>query len=184
MLENLIAHHCGPALAGIKPANIAACYKSRIPDIHAEIEKLNNQLNCKSIYIEILCECEKRVLIMVYRKNLLEQQLNNPEMNKFLASYGYPKSGTVNTYIDFLKKRLKKIMDFPHEIGVFLGYPLHDIYGFINHPDEGCLLIGEWKVYENAEAAKKLFSKYKACRKALVKRISSGLTLAQIFCAA
>ena len=28
------------------------------------------------------------------------------------------------------------------------GYPLHDIYGFINHKHQGCLLTGEWKVYE------------------------------------
>ena len=146
MLEHMIAHHCGPALAGIKPANIVALYKSQIPDVYEKIEKLNSELNCKDIYIEIICECEKRVLTMVYRKKILENQLSDAKMKKFLASFGYPKAGKTSEYIEFLKMRMKD-SGFPHEIGVFLGYPLHDIYGFINHPDEGCLLTGEWKVY-------------------------------------
>lgn len=44
----------------------------------------------------------------------------------------------------------------------FLGYPLRDIYAFINHRDEGCLLIEEWKVYHNAGEAEKLFRRFKA----------------------
>ena len=75
MLDNFIAYHCGPALAGIKPANIVSCQKSRIPEIHAELETMNQQLNFKDIYLEILWECEKRVLIMVYRKKLLQALL-------------------------------------------------------------------------------------------------------------
>lgn len=68
MIENIIAYHCGPALAGIKPSNIVACYKDKLPDVHESIIRLNLQLNHKDIYIEALCECEKRVLIMVYRR--------------------------------------------------------------------------------------------------------------------
>ena len=184
MLENIIAYHCGPALAGIKPANIASCYKAKIPNIYSEINRLNNQLNCKDIYIEILCNCEKRVLIMVYRKKVLEKHLQNPEIINFLNDFGYSSAFGTQKYINHLKSRISKCSVFPHEIGVFLGYPLHDVYGFINHRDDGCILIGEWKVYEDAEGAKKLFSRYKACRSALVKRIEKGFSLAQIFCAA
>lgn len=183
MLETLIAYHCGPALAGIKPANIAACQKTHIPNIHAEIKKLNGQLNCKDIYLEVVCECEKRVLVMVYRKKVLEKHLQEQANRAFLAQFGYLETDSIADCIAHLKERL--VYDtFPHEIGVFLGYPLHDIYGFIHHRDDGCLLIGEWKVYQNPEAAKKLFGRYRACRKALVKKVIDGRTLAQIFCAA
>ena len=53
----------GEALAGIKPANIAACHKSKYPDLYGEFDKLNSELNHKDIYIEILCECERRALV-------------------------------------------------------------------------------------------------------------------------
>ena len=183
MLERIIAYHCGPALAGIKPANIVSCRKSRIPDVHKEIERLNVELNKKDIYLDVICECDKRVLVMAYRKDVLEKHLQNPEIKEFLADFGYPRFGTVAEYLDLLRIMINK-GGFPHEIGVFLGYPLHDIYGFINHRDEGCLLIGEWRVYKDAENAKKLFLRYKACKNAVLKRVTSGHTLAQIFCAA
>ncbi len=184
MLEALLAYHCAPAFAGIKPANIAACRKSEFPDLHNDIEKLNNQLNCRDIYIEILCECKRRALVIVYRKGVLGKHLQGYNNRAFLSCYGYPEDGSLADYMNILKERLS-CDRFPHEIGVFLGYPLHDIYCFINHRDEGCLLIGEWKVYHNACEAKKLFSRFKSCRKALVRLITERKkSLAEIFCAA
>lgn len=184
MLERLLAYHCAPALAGIKPANIASCRKSRFGNLHSDINKLNNQLNKKDIYIEILCESDNRALIIVYRRSVLEHHLKSHNNKAFLSCYGYSENSTLADYLDMLRERLD-CDNFPHEIGVFLGYPLHDIYCFINHRDEGCLLIGEWKVYHNVEEAEKKFSRFKSCRKTLLKRITEqGKTLAQIFCAA
>lgn len=178
MIERLIAAHCAPALAGIKPSNIASCPKEK--GIHEEIEKLNMQLNDKDIYAEIICECEKRVLIMVYRRKIMKSHLKTVQNREFLLNYGYGKAENISEYLNILKKRLKE-NEFPHEIGVFLGYPLHDIDCFINHRDEGCILTGEWKVYHNKEEAEKMFRRFKSCRKALIKKISDGTGLAQIF---
>lgn len=181
-MENLIAYYCGPALAGIKPANIVACDKNKFSDINAEVEKLNSQLNCKDIFFKVLCEGERKNLLIVYRSKVLEKYLVNEEIYTFLRSYGYPAEVTIDGYINYLASRLKE-NDFPHEIGAFLGYPLHDILGFINHKNEGCLLVGEWKVYKNADEAQKLFKRFLACRKAIAKRMAMGQTLAQVFCA-
>lgn len=183
-MEKIIAYHCAPALAGIKPSNLVSIFKDRVSDIHSEIEKLNRQLNCKDIYIEAIHECPSRVLAIVYRKKVLERHLKETVSAAFLKSFGYAEGGITEDYIGYLKYRLLNSSEFPHEIGIFLGYPINDIYGFINHRNEGCLLCGEWRVYENAEKAQKLFLRYRACRKAVLKRVASGYTLAQIFCAA
>lgn len=183
MLERLIAHYCGPALAGIKPANIVSCDKRRMPHVHTQLECLRTELGDKGICIDILCQCEKRVLVMVYRESVLSAHLKKKEMADFLSGYGYGDLTTAAEYIEILKSRMKHD-DFPHEIGVFLGYPLHDIQGFINHRDNGCLLIGEWKVYKDAESAEKLFRRYKVCRAAIVRRLERGHSLSRIFCAA
>lgn len=180
-MEKIIAYHCAPALAGIKPANIVTCYKNKIKDINGKTEKLNVELNGKDIYIEPLCECERKVLLMVYRKKEMEKTLKDEGIRAFLTECGYPKSGTVAEYIAVLKHKLKG-KDFSHEIGAFLGYPLHDIYGFMYHKDEGCLLCGEWKVYKNAEEAKRLFERFDKCRRAVFERVAKGKTLAQMFC--
>ncbi len=181
MLEKIIAYHCAPALAGIKTANIVACYKDKTPNIQTEINRLNTEMNMKDIYFEILCECDKRALVMVYRKEKLRQYLQRDEVAVFLKSVGYPQEFSLKAYIDVLKKRLKN-ESFPHEIGAFLGYPLCDIYGFINH--EPCLFSGYWKVYHNEQKTRELFTRYRICRNAVLKRLTNGRTLAQIFCAA
>lgn len=184
MIENIIAYHCGPALAGIKPSNIVACCKDKVPDVYESIKQLNMQLNHKDIYIEILCECQKRVLIMVYRRKKLCEHLSRNEIRDFLNSFGYDSDAQLCDKILMLKERIANNESFPHEIGAFLGYPLHDIYGFINHRNDGCLLTADWKVYEDEDGAKKLFARYNKCRRALLAQLKGGKTLAQIFCAA
>ena len=44
---------------------------------------------------------------------------------------------------------LQKEQLFPHEIGVFLGYPPEDVKAFIKQNGKGAVLCGYWKVYSN-----------------------------------
>ncbi len=182
MLEKLIAYYCGPSLAGIKPSNIVSVNKEKYKNIHKDIKKLNEALNQKDIYIMPLCECKKRVLVIVYRKKVLENHLKNEQIREFLSNYGYDNLSSVEEYLSFLKSRLS-FESFPHEIGVFLGYPLQDVYGYINNPAGKCLLVGEWKVYADAENAKKLFCRYNNCRRGIIKRMKKGHSLEKIFVA-
>lgn len=183
MIEKSIGYHCGPALAGIKPSNLIALYKDKCPNASEEIKRLNNELNHKDIYIEILCECNSRFLVLVYRKKVLEANIQKEDIKPLLHSFGYAQNLELSSCIDKLKTRILG-SSFPHEIGAFLGYPAKDINGFIDNKGDKCLYVGEWKVYDNVEFAKKLFQRYKVCRNAIVRRIENGDTLAKIFCAA
>ena len=180
-MERIIAYHCAPALAGIKPANIVSVYKNKVKDVHQKLDTLNKELNPKGIYLDSLCECDKKVLVIVYRKKILEKALEDSEIKSFLISMGYPEEGGVEEYLEILKKHLKR-KEFSHEIGAFLGYPINDIYAFMYHKNKGCLLSGEWKVYENADAAKKLFHRFDRCRQAVCEKVAGGKTLEQMFC--
>lgn len=182
MIEHIIGYHCGPALAGIKPSNIVSLKKYQIADIHTKLDKLNEELNGKDIYFETLCECERCILVMVYRKKQIMQYLERTEIAAFLEKMGYPRGGDIKGKLEYLKARID-YKNFPHEIGAFLGYPIHDIYGFMNNKKSGCIMTGEWRVYKNPEEAQKLFERYKSCRKAILKRINGGKTLAEMFAA-
>lgn len=184
MLDNILAKHCAPALAGIKPSNIVSCFKEENSNITQDVKELNEKLNQKDIYIEVLCECPKRFLLIVYRKKKLTEHLQNKDVKEFLHSYGYDYGYSLQDYLKQLSERIKCNEDFPHEIGAFLGYPLKDVYGFIEFKGKDCLYIGEWKVYSDLENAKKTFCRYKNCKKALVERVEKGQSLEQIFQAA
>ena len=184
MLEQLIAYHGGPALAGIKPANIVSVSAEKYPALESDVKRLNSELNPSGIYFEILCRCRRNFLLMVYRKSKLEKYLSLPEIEGFLADSGYPSGTTLNGYMDILKNRIKDNTEFPHEIGAFLGYPIEDIEGFIYHKNEGCIYTGYWRVYENAEPKIRLFERYDICRKNILQRVCGGKALADIFRAA
>lgn len=78
----------------------------------------------------MLRESESGALVYVARFSMLQRDLNLPGVADFLKEYGY-ESADVYSAIERLKSRLAVGDGFPHEIGVFLGYPLEDVKGFI-----------------------------------------------------
>ena len=69
---------------------------------------------------------------------------------------------------------LAKAEGFPHEIGVFLDYPLEDVVGFIENAGQNYKCSGCWKVYCNECETRKLFAKYKKCREVYRRLWSQG----------
>ena len=181
MLERDIAFHCGPALAGIKSANLFCADIKKYPFIYDGIKQLNKRLNCCGIFFLILSENKGRVQILAYRREKLEKYLTDKNILDFLHSQGYPEEFSLDNYLNILKSRISDYCEFPHEIGAFLGYPIEDIYGFINHPKEGCLYCGYWKVYDDAEAKRELFKRFDICRNCIVNRVEMGIGLDDLF---
>ena len=68
--------------------------------------------------------------------------------------------------------------EFPHEVGLFLSYPPEDVKGFLEH--KPCKCVGCWKVYENEEADKKTFAKYKACTRVYCRQLASGIDIERL----
>ena len=82
-----------------------------------------------------------------------------------------------------LIRRLRENDEFPHEIGLFLGYPIEDVVGFIRYAGKGCKLSGLWKVYGDAEAASRLFDRLSRVCHAVTRRVDKGETLLEVFAA-
>lgn len=75
---------------------------------------------------------------------------------------------------------LKSSKDFPHEIGLFLGYPYEDVKGFIDNKGECSKCIGCWKVYGDVSRAEDTFDRYKRCTSDYVSRFKEGMTLEEL----
>ena len=68
---------------------------------------------------------------MLYNKILLEHQLQKKKNFEILEKYGYHESSTLEERLHLLSRRIESSEQFPHEIGVFLGYPADDILGLL-----------------------------------------------------
>ncbi len=98
-----------------------------------------------------------------------------PEVRKFLRSLGYDVSAGYDGLLRQLGLRLRGCQDFPHEIGVFLGYPLEDVRGFIANQGRNYTCCGCWKSYGDPAEAHRRFSSYRACTAAFQRRYAGGI---------
>lgn len=76
-----------------------------------------------------------------------------------------------------LRRRLAEGGEFPHEIGLFLGYPPEDVDGFIKNKACGFKCVGCWKVYGDREKAEKTFSRFRKCTEVYYDQWSKGKTI-------
>lgn len=162
MSEELIVKHCAPTLAGLKVGNMfTSDYKDRSEVINY-ITRINKQLVPKGLRMIPLRYSEERVLIYLYRPKRLKYIFNEEMTKEILDEYGYCHLN-INLCIRRLCDRIALKKDFPHEVGLFLGYPAEDVLGFINNKAQKEKCVGCWKVYGDVEKAKKTFQKYKKC---------------------
>lgn len=183
MVEKKMIEHCAPALAGLKTANMFNYKFSSINTLLEELHEINRKLNRKGVFAEVLKIKESRALIYVYRKKRLEADLQKEGVEKLLRQYGY-QNCELEYCLTQLKKRLAEYDCFPHEIGVFLDYPLADVIGFIEHGGKNCKCCGVWKVYSNECETQALFARYKKCTEVYLKVFAKGRTLTQLTVAA
>lgn len=168
----LLANQCAPVLADVKPSNLLILTKEE-EQIFLETELP------EGVYGLRLYRGEKKSTWFLYRKDFLEAVLIWPQAMEFLQAYGYQAvDSTLEEKLVRLAERFtgykESKMDFPHEMGVFLGYPLHDVKGFIEHRGQNYICSGYWKVYRNEKKAKKTFLLYQTVRDAVLEMISLG----------
>lgn len=162
MSEQMLIRYCSPTLAGIKTGNIFTCPYTEQSEVKEYIRSWNCRLKHKGLRFLPLRYSGRRALIYVYRPSRLNRDLQNQLANALLSKRGYP-CLTPERRILHLIERLKESEEFPHEIGLFLGYPPEDVCGFIENKPGSCKCTGLWKVYGDAEKAQRTFDKYKKC---------------------
>ena len=137
----------------------------------------------KGVRVRLLRECEKGALIYVYRPTMLEKRLARGEVRSFLEKRGYA-GLTMDECIDALARRVHCGEEFPHEIGVFLDYPLEDVVGYIENRGDRALCAGCWKAYSNADEARRRFALYRKCREVYLRCYRKGFGVARLTVAA
>ncbi len=171
-----LAIHCAPILKGSKVANILTVTKE-------EFTTIGNLLEGTGISFCFLKTRGEKAILYLYRKKELETYLALDEIEDFLKEYDY-KKGTVNSKLRRLSERIclyrSGKAEFPHEIGIFLGYPLMDVIGFIKNEGKNYVYCGYWKVYHNVQGTSRLFLRYDREREQVLNEISLGKSIREI----
>lgn len=175
LFESKLVCFCTPTLLKIKSGNIFNI-DYNFNELNECLEYYNQICNKKGIYLDIIYESNKSKMIYVYQKEKIENLLTNQKIRNILNQYNYPLY-TIDDILNWLKVRMNG-NKFPHEIGLFLGYPLNDVHSFINGANH--IYIGYWKVYSHLNSALNTFEKYNKCTQEIKRRFYQGERIIQI----
>lgn len=173
MSESYVVRHCAPTLAGLKTGSIFVCPYTSRETLLESLRQMNRRLGGKGLRLLPLRFSENRALVYVYRPAKLRSDLEDATASAILSRQGYC-TGSCEKCVGQLARKLRSQKEFPHEIGLFLGYPPEDVQGFMELGPDCCKCTGCWKVYGDAEAAQKKFSQYKKCTRIYCQQWEKG----------
>jgi hypothetical protein len=174
--EMQMAMQCAPLITGLKISNLLNIRREDFMSMHEMVK--HSQF---SRYL--LFETEEKIAVLLFHRDSLESYLEKQQVREMLTQAGY-----VNLSLGCVLKefsiRYREYMetknDFPHEMGLLLGYPTEDVEGFITHHGDDCLCVGYWKVYANKERKLKLFEGFEKARESLIQLLSYGVSMGDI----
>lgn len=175
-LASYLALESAEVIAGVKPANLISIpnrthscgsnpyiYWKRWGGEVAEAAQLETYT---------LKDRGNSVLVLLYRADALAELLATSSVRTMLRRAGY--SGQMD--IPELLATLAHRMDsgaFPHEIGIFLGYPLKDVAGFMGLARIPFTCQGPWKIYGDPSASLKLAETFRWCRRQMAEDLAN-----------
>ena len=176
MSEDKMIRHCSPTLRGIKTGSIfSAEYESR-EAFEQDVIRANKMFRNTRIRFCALKYINGKGTIYVYRPDRLMKDIQRPDCKSILSSNGYECSN-FGKCLKRLIDRLDNSDEFPHEIGLFLGYPPEDVKGFIENDAKGCKYVDHWKVYGDVDRAKALFKAYRRSTKLCYSEWGAGVPI-------
>lgn len=174
--EMLLVLSCAPVLKGSKAANIMTVTRR-------ELSEIGRLLHGTGIFWRVLDVKEDKTVLYLYREKELQRHLRQKRIADFLAANGYENQSLLKM-LEILALRLwqydRKLQKYPHEMGVFLGYPLEDVIGFIENEGKNYIYLGYWKVYHDVPGTVELFERYDREREQAVNELLTGKSIREI----
>lgn len=178
-LETQFALQCSPFIAGLKISNL---FTISIPQ-NSELEYI---LLLSGYSFKKLYNTKNNVIYFLYNEKKLQEYLKMDMVRKILYECGYPydihkdiyKMLTIfkDKYIGYMQGKC----EFPHEMGIFLGYPIDDVIGYLKNNGENSICVGYWKVYKNAQEKQKLFREFECAKECVIRYLAQGINILEI----
>ena len=144
---------------GIKPGELLrlnACYREGRECLC--LDRVLQVLDLKHLILE---RSGEHALVLFYHPEALSSVLNTEEARRFLAGYGYAGELELTEALAHLAARFTDGV-IPHEVGVFIGYPVKDVRGFIHGGDKVPVERGSWQVFGDPAESITRMEQYRA----------------------
>jgi hypothetical protein len=113
---------------------------------------------------QVLRTRESALLLLCYNTDQLERHLSHPGIRALLAKSGYDTTTTSAELLIELGCRFNGKNSFPHEIGLFIGYPAKDVAAFMGLITIPFTCQGPWRIYGDPRQSLRLADTYRQSR--------------------
>ncbi len=162
-----LALETAEVLEGVKPANLVNVVNKRRScgrNIYALWKNQGSALLQHSGLEAIeFVDRGDSVLLFLYRRSELTALLARKSVAIILRKAGYTEPSSLDKTLAQLQARFSK-GHFPHEIGVFLGYPLKDVIGVMGWAQLPFSSQGPWKIFGDPRESLSLAEIHRQCR--------------------
>jgi hypothetical protein len=159
-VEAMIACFAAPLIKGLRCGTLINLCRSGEDIRHVWHSQKNNLSQRFGVEFAEMSFTDRSVTLFIYKTDLLALYLSRGDTIAFLEEMGYDcGSDFPNDCVRTLIERFHR--GIPHEIGVFLGYPLDDVKGFIENRGRDSKSTGYWKVYGDESYARRKFDEYR-----------------------
>lgn len=149
--------------SGIKPGELLRvqhCYKSKNSEgFNFCLYRDDILQSMKLNYLELRVEDESS-LILFYHDETMKKALSDGGNPDLLQALGYPVDAGAGELLAHLCDRFA-VEKIPHEVGVFIGYPLKDVKGFMENLPRTPVHHGDWAVFGDAAESLEKMSLYR-----------------------
>jgi hypothetical protein len=171
-----MAMQCAPLITGLKISNLLNIHRD-------DFESMQQIIKQSQFSWYLLFETEEKITVLLFQRERLESYLGKSQVREMLMQAGYANL-SLGCILKEFSIRYRGYMetknDFPHEMGLLLGYPTEDVEGFITHQGEDSLCVGYWKVYANKESKLKIFDRFENAKESLIQLLSYGVSMGDI----
>lgn len=175
-IELQLVLQCAPVIAGIKISNLLII---KTETLFPALDILKSSHFC---YFLLRKDIDKTA-ILLYNPEKLQEYLKQDKVAALLRQMGY-EDCSLGQVLSVFRMRYLNYMEhpqeFPHEMGVLLGYPIEDVTGFMQNEGRNFLYTGYWKVYENLAEKIQLFRSYELVKEQQVQMIAEGVEMSEI----
>jgi len=179
-LASFLSLESAEIIAGVKPANLFRIPGRKQPCGRnlAQISRKHGELLFDKSPLQVM-ELNRRKnspLLLVYSPCLMEQHLDRAEVRSFLAGRGYRMGD--DAWRSALLHLCSRCVEgqIPHEIGIFLGYPVKDVAGFVGLHSLPVTCQRLWKIYGPPQKSLLLAERFENARAQIRDSLLQGVS--------
>ncbi len=102
---------------------------------------------------------------IIYNEQAVNLRLKSASKKILHCHLKYPFGLSAKTFLLELSRRWQQNGRIPHEIGIALGYPLKDVWGFMGLNNFRCNGSCGWQIFGDPEPSRRIRARYENARK-------------------